>query len=116
MSKRLIRHSGLQKEILKLYKDLLREAEKKPQNSNLIKSRIRSTFLNRKGWPVRDVDTIESWVKTGNRNLRSLQNPGFSGFSQITIKRPSDLNDSTTSYENLSTTTTTTATNKNNNE
>ena len=33
-----------QKEILKLYKDLLREAEKKPQNSHLIKARIRNTF------------------------------------------------------------------------
>mmetsp|Transcript_2395 Transcript_2395/g.6679 ORF Transcript_2395/g.6679 Transcript_2395/m.6679 type:complete len:84 (+) Transcript_2395:77-328(+) len=70
-----IRHSGLQREVLGLYRAFIRLAYQKgdlSQRQYIIET-VRKEFKGRKDWPLRDFDTIENWVKQGQRRLLSLE-------------------------------------------
>ena len=74
MLQRFVRHSGLQKEILRLYKELLRTAQKKELPRSSIEN-IRQRFRQRAEWPHRDIETIEAWLRQGRSQLEILQRP-----------------------------------------
>lgn len=69
----VVRFSGLQREVLGLYKKMLVTAQRKnlpPTTIDLIRSRFRA----RAQWPRRDVETIEGWLRNGYNQLEQMQN------------------------------------------
>ncbi|KAN0024171.1 hypothetical protein ACTFIV_008571 [Dictyostelium citrinum] len=91
-----IRHSGLQKAVLSLYRSFIRASNKKDRDnasisndnssssvSNYIKSqfRLKATTIQK-----RDINKIESLLVKGKRQLEQIQDPEFSGFAVFTPK------------------------------
>ncbi|EAL62717.1 hypothetical protein DDB_G0289475 [Dictyostelium discoideum AX4] len=84
-----IRHSGLQKAVLSLYRSFLRVSNKKEMDnpsssiSNYIKTqfRLKATTIQK-----RDINKIESLLVKGKRQLEQIQDPEFSGFAVFTPK------------------------------
>ncbi|KAK5579298.1 hypothetical protein RB653_008979 [Dictyostelium firmibasis] len=92
-----LRHSGLQKAVLSLYRSFLRASNKKDRDSglmgnqnsppssisNYIKSqfRLKATTIQR-----RDINKIESLLVKGKRQLEQIQDPDTSGFAVFTPK------------------------------
>ncbi len=66
-------HSGLQKSVLALYRAMLREARKRPASRPAIERLVRDGFRRRAGWPVRDVQAVESWLRRGEAQLTTLR-------------------------------------------
>ena len=76
------RHSGLQLEVLSLYRALLREATKKG-NADIVKQ----TFRQRASWPKRDIQMIETWIRKGRKNLETLKSEDVKAIRTVKINR-----------------------------
>lgn len=78
----MLRHSGLQKEVLKLYKSFLRELQKKPhfEGKAQLQQHIRDTFkLRASTVSVRDIKRVEHFLRYGRRQLEILKLQGTEG-------------------------------------
>jgi hypothetical protein len=59
MATKLVRHSGLQKEVLRLYKDFLKVIKKKPASSQTaLREYVRSQFKEKAKLSTRDIKVI----------------------------------------------------------
>lgn len=66
----MIRHSGLQKEVLKMYRIFMKEISKKPvETREELKIQVRENFKLRKNIPIRDIQRIEHWLRYAKRQL-----------------------------------------------
>eukprot|EP00741_Cyanophora_paradoxa_P015291 tig00000194_g14760.t1 len=82
------RLSGLQKQVLQLYRLTLRAAEAKDASSrSALKDFIRSEFRRQASIPKTEVTRIEFMLRRGKKQLETLQQPSITGFS---IVQPSD--------------------------
>lgn len=72
-----LRHSGLQKEVIYLYRTLIRSARKKndPSFSQYVKSKFRS---DAESVSKKDFLFIEHYIRHGNKQLALIERPGFS--------------------------------------
>jgi len=76
----VVRHSGLQKEVLNLYRSLLRQIRSNhPSAYQDAQLYVRGRFKKRKDWPRRDVLTIEAWIRQGEAQLKLLKSPQTQG-------------------------------------
>lgn len=66
------RLSGLQCEVLGLYRDFIRIIKKKQMGQAGLKL-VRDSFRSKLHYPVRDVQAIENWLRTGKTKLQTLQ-------------------------------------------
>jgi len=71
-----MRHSKLQLEVLKLYKQLLRAGEGKPGVSDSVKREFRKN----QHLPKSDTLRIEYVLRLGYRRLDQIKDPNVSGF------------------------------------
>ena len=79
-----IRRSKIQVQVLCLYKECLRAAEKKQPG---FKSYIRQQFKQHgKAIPKTDTMRIEYMVRSGRRRLDMIQDPNVSGLGQFVDK------------------------------
>jgi succinate dehydrogenase assembly factor 1 len=84
LASRAKRLSGLQLQVLSLYRGFLRVAKKKAKSEEEKQQAlqyIRDRFRERAAWPKRDVDTIEAWVRRGKKQLSLLQLEGTDSIS-----------------------------------
>ncbi|KAH8815379.1 complex 1 protein-domain-containing protein [Xylogone sp. PMI_703] len=77
-----MRHSGLQKEVLALYRNCLRESRKKPDVSLTNTRKHFESFARKefeKGLNVdrKDFSTIEYLLRRGRRQLEMYSSPGI---------------------------------------
>lgn len=74
-----IRHSGLQKDVLKLYRDLHRAARKKdPFNVNNFTSVVMQEFRVKAASVTKtDFKTIEHLLRYGYKQKKLIEMPGF---------------------------------------
>ncbi len=78
--------SGLQREVLRLYKDFMREIGKKPVSSQeSLRAYVRDTFKERAKHSTREIKQIEYWVKLGRRQLETFK--GSESFSMVQPKQ-----------------------------
>jgi len=71
-----VRHSGLQKQVLSLYRKCLRAARTKaPEQRVLFVNLIRDRFREHVKVPRADVIRIEYLLRKGNKQLDNLQAP-----------------------------------------
>jgi succinate dehydrogenase assembly factor 1 len=80
------RISGIQGEVLKLYRDFIRAArvqEKATQTG--LKIHIRSEFEKNRGISRIDSEQIEHFLRKGKRQLETLKRSSISGLSFINI-------------------------------
>ncbi|KAF2070804.1 hypothetical protein CYY_007872 [Polysphondylium violaceum] len=89
----IARHSGLQKEILSLYRKFLRQSIIKDKSnagdssSSSLQTYIQSTFRARaQSIPKRDISRIEFLVLQGKRQLETLGDQNSTGFTVFTPK------------------------------
>ena len=80
------RHSGLQKQVLAIYKDFLKEAKKKADSKTAILM-VRNKFRQKASWPKRDVSTIEHWLRKAKKELQVLKKEETKKISVFTIER-----------------------------
>lgn len=121
MAGRLVRHSGVQKDVLHLYAAFFRALRAKPEQKEsiakypvinnafifyyLVENKylmklilVRETFKEKaKAVDVRDVHTIESLLSRGRRQLQLLTMPGTDGYGVFTIKSSPEAPSSGTS-------------------
>eukprot|EP01027_Heterolobosea_sp_BB2_P012228 GEZU01017737.1.p2 GENE.GEZU01017737.1~~GEZU01017737.1.p2 ORF type:complete len:146 (-),score=30.30 GEZU01017737.1:177-614(-) len=80
------RHSGLQKQVLSLYKSLLRAANtKEPEKREDLKTYIRSEFRQNMTLPKNEVMRIEWLVANGKNQLEILNSKQTDGITIMTI-------------------------------
>ncbi len=66
--------SGLQKQVLQLYKDFLIEiARKDSQVQGKFKTFIKNEFLTKREIPKKDYDSIEYFLRLGRKQLEILK-------------------------------------------
>ncbi|KAK4168801.1 complex 1 protein-domain-containing protein [Cladorrhinum sp. PSN259] len=71
------RLSGLQKEVLSLYRQCLRECRKKPEATRMhFRSFARNEFENNTAIDKRDFGAIEFLLRKGRRQLEMYASPG----------------------------------------
>ncbi|VEU20334.1 DEKNAAC101189 [Brettanomyces naardenensis] len=72
----MVRFSGLQKEVLSLYRDCLRAAFQKPidRRQHWI-NYIHSEFNKSRNIPRRDFSTVEYLIRTGKRRYEMYKSP-----------------------------------------
>eukprot|EP01117_Protostelium_nocturnum_P014812 TRINITY_DN5672_c0_g2_i1.p1 TRINITY_DN5672_c0_g2~~TRINITY_DN5672_c0_g2_i1.p1 ORF type:complete len:110 (+),score=24.82 TRINITY_DN5672_c0_g2_i1:105-434(+) len=84
------KHSGLQKEVIKLYRDLMGAVRHKYQKEEGIQSSskdnlitfIRDNFKQKAhSIPFKDISRIEYFLNQGRRQLKQLRNSQFETFS-----------------------------------
>jgi len=87
MARRMIRYSGIQKEVLALYAEFVRAIKKKPApQSHSLLQYVRAQFkANAKSVAPRDVALIENMVRRGKRQLSLLQGSETDGFSMLDV-------------------------------
>ena len=75
------RASGLQRDVLHLYRDLLRRARAKggPGTVRFVKEEFR---LKAESVHKTDFKSIEHWLRYGTKQKKLFEMPGFSGFSK----------------------------------
>ncbi|KAK0630058.1 complex 1 protein-domain-containing protein [Bombardia bombarda] len=72
-----MRLSGLQKEVLSLYRQCLRECRKKPDTARQhFKSFARNEFDKNMGIEKRDFAAVEFLLRKGRRQLEMYSSPG----------------------------------------
>ncbi|RCK58979.1 Succinate dehydrogenase assembly factor 1, mitochondrial [Candida viswanathii] len=72
----MARLSGLQKEVLHLYKDCLRTVRSKPVDTRAHwRGFIREEFGKYRGLPKKQFNTIEHLIRNGHRKLEMFKNP-----------------------------------------
>jgi len=78
------RHSGAQKQVIKLFRDLLRATKEVPQLTKEVKTEFRNNqHLSKKDFPV-----IERLLRTGRHRLAEQQgNQKATGFTTFSFKR-----------------------------
>ncbi|CAH2445875.1 Succinate dehydrogenase assembly factor [Komagataella phaffii CBS 7435] len=70
-----MKYSGLQKEVLKLYRSCIRQAYKKPtENQDHWVRFVHEQFDKYRAIPKRDFATIEHLLRTGHRRLEMYSN------------------------------------------
>jgi hypothetical protein len=70
---KIIRHSGLQKEVLKLYRLFLQEVQKKKgtgEERNRLTTYIRNEFKQKATVSKRDIKRVEYWLSFGKKKRR----------------------------------------------
>ncbi|KAH8177656.1 complex 1 protein (LYR family) domain-containing protein [Sarocladium implicatum] len=73
-----MRLSGLQKEVLGLYRQCLRESRKKPQDARIhFKNFARNEFARNLDLDKRDFGAIEFLLRKGKRQLDAYSAPGI---------------------------------------
>ncbi|TVY58818.1 Succinate dehydrogenase assembly factor [Lachnellula suecica] len=73
-----MKHSGLQREVLALYRTCLRESRKKPANTRLhFESYARTEFDKSIGLDKKDFGAIEYLLRKGQRQLEMYSAPGI---------------------------------------
>jgi len=78
------RHSGAQKQVVKLYRDLLRATKEVPKLSQEVKTE----FRKHQDIPKRDFPAIERLLRTGRHRLAEQQgNQKATGFTTFSFKR-----------------------------
>jgi len=80
--------SGVQREVLNLYRKFLRAAKEKPEserNSTLLV--VRQKFREKSMIPRTNMESIEFHLEQGYRQLNQLKRPQVSSMSFVTIKR-----------------------------
>lgn len=76
-----VKRSGIQKQVLSLYKECLRAAEaKSPQFKSVVRSEF---YKNGKSIQRSDTMRIEYMVRQGRRRLDMMKDPHVSGFGQF---------------------------------
>ncbi|ETN38663.1 uncharacterized protein HMPREF1541_06700 [Cyphellophora europaea CBS 101466] len=71
------RLSGLQREVLKLYRRCLREANKKPEHSRAnFKAAARREFRKASSIDRKDFSAVETLLRMGHRKLELYSAPG----------------------------------------
>jgi succinate dehydrogenase assembly factor 1 len=90
MSSRVLRHSGLQKKVLTLFRDCLRAARRLPDISSqaAVRQRCVESFRE-KGKTVDrlDIQRIEHLLRQARKELERLEMPGVSGYNTIVTTR-----------------------------
>ncbi|ORZ39352.1 hypothetical protein BCR44DRAFT_1426375 [Catenaria anguillulae PL171] len=78
------RHSGLQLQVIKLYRQSLVAAKAKPPQyrDNWIRF-VRSEFAKNRSVSPKDFNTIEYLVRWGNSRLNTLKNPSIQNISSM---------------------------------
>jgi len=80
--------SAVQRDVLKLYRQFLKEVRKRePGERDKLLSIIRDRFKQGKNIPRRDFDHIEYKIRYGYRQLEVLRNTGVTGASSFTVQR-----------------------------
>ncbi|KAG5922240.1 hypothetical protein E4U42_005532 [Claviceps africana] len=73
-----MRHSGLQKEVLNLYRHCLRESRKKPASTRAhFEQFARTEFSRNLSLDKRDFTAIEFLLRKGRRQLDTYSSPGI---------------------------------------
>ncbi|KOS22018.1 Succinate dehydrogenase assembly factor 1 -like protein [Escovopsis weberi] len=73
-----MRHSGLQREVLALYRHCLRESRKKPEDTRAhFKQFARTEFLKHQAIDKRDFAAVEFLLRKGRRQLEVYSSPGI---------------------------------------
>jgi succinate dehydrogenase assembly factor 1 len=68
------RRSGVQRQVLKLYKDIVREIQRKPAKTQPeLLVFARHQFKSRSSIPRMEMRVIEHWMQYGKRQLKSLK-------------------------------------------
>jgi hypothetical protein len=88
------------RDVLRLYRDFLREARKRPDRfaavvafvhgfffREVLSSMVRRQFRSRASWPWRDVEAVEGWLARGRAQLQQLRTAPFDG---VSVYRPRD--------------------------
>ncbi|KAJ4380126.1 hypothetical protein N0V86_004435 [Didymella sp. IMI 355093] len=74
----MARLSGLQKDVLSLYRQCLRAVREKPANTRLhFREFARTEFHKNQGVGKKDFGTIEYLLRKGRRQLETYQDPGI---------------------------------------
>ncbi|KIX06914.1 uncharacterized protein Z518_04890 [Rhinocladiella mackenziei CBS 650.93] len=72
-----MRYSGLQREVLKLYRQCLREAGKKPEATRQnFRDAARREFRKNQKIDKKDFSAIETLLRMGSRKLELYSSPG----------------------------------------
>uniref|UniRef100_A0A060TDB6 ARAD1D49610p n=1 Tax=Blastobotrys adeninivorans TaxID=409370 RepID=A0A060TDB6_BLAAD len=72
----MVRHSGLQKDVLNLYRRCIRAVHKKPaENQRGFLLFVRQSFHQYESLPRKDFGTIEHLLRKGNKMLELYSNP-----------------------------------------
>ena len=71
----IARHSGLQKQVLSLYRRALRTARTKPDAATSLET-VRSAFREHQGVDRKDFRLIEFLLRKGERKVKLLSSPG----------------------------------------
>jgi len=91
------RHSGLQKEVLKLYGAFMREIREKRKSKSFssddniisLEKYIRQQFkLRSNSVSIREISRIEYFLNLGKRQLRTLKSSQIEGFSFVSVDFP----------------------------
>ncbi|KIH90912.1 complex 1 protein (LYR family) protein [Sporothrix brasiliensis 5110] len=73
-----MRLSGLQREVLSLYRQCLRASRQKPEASRAhFEAYARSEFAKNKGLGKKDFAAIEFLLRKGRRQLDAMSSPGI---------------------------------------
>ncbi|TVY51998.1 Succinate dehydrogenase assembly factor 1, mitochondrial [Lachnellula cervina] len=73
-----MKHSGLQREVLSLYRTCLRESRKKPANTRLhFELYARTEFDKSIGLDKKDFGAIEYLLRKGRRQVDMYSSPGI---------------------------------------
>mmetsp|Transcript_1360 Transcript_1360/g.2163 ORF Transcript_1360/g.2163 Transcript_1360/m.2163 type:complete len:94 (-) Transcript_1360:1887-2168(-) len=87
----VLRRSGLQREVLTLYKDALKAAKSKAQNDPQAAAAslqtVRSAFRKNLDIPRTDFRLIESLVRMGQRKVKLLGDANVQQAKVFTVKR-----------------------------
>merc|ERR1712086_522727 len=76
--------SGIQKQVLKLYRDLFRAArEKSPAGRKSIEDETRDRFRKNLHLSRKDFGHIEHMIRQGEKQLKTVQMKGFDGISRV---------------------------------
>eukprot|EP00515_Schizochytrium_aggregatum_P000435 CAMPEP_0202038906 /NCGR_PEP_ID=MMETSP0962-20130828/13122_1 /ASSEMBLY_ACC=CAM_ASM_000488 /TAXON_ID=4773 /ORGANISM="Schizochytrium aggregatum, Strain ATCC28209" /LENGTH=94 /DNA_ID=CAMNT_0048603095 /DNA_START=45 /DNA_END=327 /DNA_ORIENTATION=- len=70
------RHSGLQRQVLALYREALRKARRKDPDSV---ETVRAAFRRSQDVPKKDFRTIEFLLRQGERRVKMLDDPDVRG-------------------------------------
>jgi len=79
-----IKHSGLQIEVLSLYKGFLKVVRTKARDEEEKQKAlafVREKFKQRATWPKRDINTIEAWIRRAKKQLEMLKLEGTEGIT-----------------------------------
>jgi len=83
----MARLSGMQKQVLSLYRSLLRAARSKPDESRRdIELFVGAEFRKHAKIDRKEFQSVEFLLRRGHKQLEMLKSPGVSGFSFMVPK------------------------------